>query len=327
MTDLIELALRAGRAAAGTVTGTASSPDFVARQWPQMADRLAHARDIRGLLAAAVELAAGADRLATVFVAGYQGALRALLMRNDVTAGPADDRIILCLAATEAGGARPTAIETALTPTDNGYKLQGAKQWITGAGPGTAAHFLVVARLGDRQLAGGKLVPNLVVVRVAAQQPGVSVTPMPPTPFIPEVPHGQPRFDGVAVGQSDILPGDGYENYLKPFRTTEDIFVMAAVAAYLLVQAQRAHRLDIGQRCAHALQSLAGIAERPWLDATVHLVLAGVVETMGLVAAAAGDLWPQGSPQAARWQHDQALLMVAGKARAARAQSAWERLR
>jgi hypothetical protein len=62
---------------------------------------------------------------------------------------------------------------------------------------------------------------------------------MPPTRFVPEVPHARLAFDGVAVAHEDVLPGDGYERYIKPFRSVEDIHVTAAVLAYLLAEAGR----------------------------------------------------------------------------------------
>ena len=42
------------------------------------------------------------------------------------------------------------------------------------------------------------------------------------------------RIGCVVVADGDWLPGDGYANYIKPFRTIEDIHVFAALAAWWL---------------------------------------------------------------------------------------------
>lgn len=325
MIDLIEVVSR--RARQPVQAGLVDDGSFVEQIWPAVQARLAQAGSEAELLAAAVEVAAGAERLATVFVAGYQAALRALLVRAGVGLGGAEQAAILCLAATEAGGARPSAIQTRLTVDADGFNLQGAKQWTTGAGPAVASHFLVVARRGERQLSDGKRVADLVVVRVDSTQAGVEVSPMPPTAFIPEVPHGRPNFSGVHVAQASLLPGDGYTQYLKPFRTAEDIFVMGSVAAYLLSYALRRDQQQMGVLCAHVLQSLQALVQNPWLEPCVHLALAGIVESMGRAASMAETLWTDDAAQLERWRRDQVLLHVAGRAREARAHSAWDSLR
>src|SRR5260221_9404342 len=62
---------------------------------------------------------------------------------------------------------------------------------------------------------------------------------MPATKFVPEVPHAQLEFRNLALSDADLLPGDGYASYVKPFRTIEDIHVQAAVLSYLMREGQR----------------------------------------------------------------------------------------
>ena len=62
---------------------------------------------------------------------------------------------------------------------------------------------------------------------------------MPATKFVPEVPHAQLQFENLKVKEAEILPGDGYDQYVKPFRTVEDIHVQAAVLSYLMREGQR----------------------------------------------------------------------------------------
>ena len=39
--------------------------------------------------------------------------------------------------------------------------------------------------------------------------------------FVPEISHAEVELDRVKVSDADVLPGDGYDDYLKPFRTIE----------------------------------------------------------------------------------------------------------
>ena len=102
---------------------------------------------------------------------------------------------------------------------------------------------------------------------------------MPETRFVPEVPHARVQLDAVRVDAAALLPGDGYERYVKPFRTIEDAHVTLAVLAYLLREA-RAARLARGL-CRAAVRRDGG-AGRPGRRRTAdapatHVVLAGAL--------------------------------------------------
>jgi len=198
--------------------------------------------------------------------------------------------------------------------------VTGRKKWATVAN--VASSLLVVVTTG---VESG--VNRLRVVRIAANAPGVRLTPA-SAPFVPEIPHAAVELERVAIAESDILPGDGYDEYLKPFRTVEDVHVHAALVAYLLGVARR-HRF--AQSTIEQLLVLA-IATRTLaqLDpkaATTHLALAGVLATVPRVvgdverewSAAPDDEWT-------RWQRDRALLGVASSARTARRERAWSTL-
>ena len=47
------------------------------------------------------------------------------------------------------------------------------------------------------------------------------------------------RVNGQRVIRGALLPGDGYDVYVKPFRTIEDIHVHAATIAYLVAEGRR----------------------------------------------------------------------------------------
>jgi hypothetical protein len=273
--------------------------------------------EVRGRWPGSIERAlvggAHADRIGFAFAGGYAEALRALVPGLDG---------IAALCATEAGGNHPRAIRTALTSTGAGtYELTGHKKWAT-IGP-IATTFLVVATTGDG--ADGR--PRLRVVRVPAAAPGVRVVAS-SAPFIPEIPHAEVELERVAVTDADVLPGDGYTQYLKPFRTVEDLHVHAALIGYLVGVARRR---SMARELVESLLALA-VATRALSDTgaaspAAHLALAG---TMDLVARVVDDIeraWST-TPDAEweRWQRDRALLRVAGTARGARRDRAWSML-
>lgn len=285
----------------------------VATWWPRHA---AAGKVWRNPLDLAIAGGFQADRVGWAFASGYQAALHALFP------GIADDRInALCV--TEADGNAPRAVKSSLVACGGGWVLNGAKRWTT-LGP-SGALFLVVAR--DEAACGERVA--LKVAKVPSDSPGVTIQAMPDTRFVPEVPHAQLRFENVAVAADALLPGDGYERYVKPFRTVEDAHVNAAIVAYLVREARRLGWPPpwIERAAAHLLAMRALAAEDSAQPAT-HVALAGALANANALLDEAGALW-EGSPDApaaVRWKRDRELLATAGKARAMRTQRAWERL-
>ena len=169
-------------------------------------------------------------------------------------------------------------------------------------------------------------------MRVPASAPGVRMISS-AAPFVPEIEHAQIELDQVVVAEADILPGDGYDDYLKPFRTVEDAHVHAALAGYLLGVARRRNWPDLVERMlALALAARAVATAEPKLP-TTHVALAGVLalaarEVAELEArwSAASDAAAGGDAEWTRWQRDRALLKTAAAARGARRERAWQLL-
>lgn len=256
-----------------------------------------------------------ADRVAWAFASAYQAALRVL-----VPSLP-DDRIC-ALCVTEAGGTSPSAMQSTLVRDGGGWRLDGAKQWTT-LGPG-AALFLVAAR--DPALSADR--PAIRIARVAADAPGVTLSSMPPTPFVPEIPHAKPLFASVRLAADAVLEGDGYARYVKPFRTIEDLHVHAAILAYLVRESRRfgwPHGWT--ERALSALLAFTSIAALDPSASSTHVALAGAM-AQGEALVHETEAWWPGAPDrdaSARWQRDRALLGIASKPRHARTAKAWER--
>lgn len=273
------------------------------RQWP-------------GTIGQAIVCGFHADRLGWAFASAYHAALRALL--PDL---PADRLVALCI--TEAEGNSPRAIKSELRREAGGYVLSGAKRWTT-LGQGVPL-LLVAAR--DAQVQSER--PVLRLARVPADAAGVHIEPMAATPFIPEVPHAQLRFDNVHLPDDALLPGDGYLRYIKPFRTTEDAHVQLALLAYLVREARRLSWPPAWvERAISALLSLSVIATHEPLASSTHIALAGAMATVDALVVEADACWKLSpdDPAAARWIRDRALLTVASTQRRKRTARAWERM-
>lgn len=266
-----------------------------------------------------------ADRLGWAFAAGYQAAMVAGFSQSGAAG-------LQAFCATEAGGNRPRDISTSLQREKGAWHLSGTKTWST-FGQACDSLFVVAREVLDEKQTDPSR-PVLRVVRVPASATGVTFQPQPPLPFIPEVPHCGVAFESVALPDEAVLPGDGYSDYLKPFRTIEDIHVMLALLAHGLREVRRldgsasAAQAQLLSALGAALASVSALAERDPAAPLTHWLLdaaqedaAALYERIGaLLAAHPAD------PAAARWQRDARLFGIAGKARALRAQRARELL-
>jgi alkylation response protein AidB-like acyl-CoA dehydrogenase len=256
-----------------------------------------------------------ADRVGWAFASGYQAALHSLFPD-----APNDKLCALCV--TEADGNSPKAIKSRLTGSAEGWKLDGSKKWTT-LGPEGSLFFVAA-----RDEAASKDRPAIRIARVRSNASGLNIQSMPETRFVPEVPHAQLQFDNVKVEM--LLPGDGYDLYVKPFRTVEDIHVQAAILSYLMREAQRLgwpeHWIE---RLSALLAALATIADMPPAQAETHISLAGALRISAALIEEADALWMKSAtdPATLRWRRDRELLAVAGKAREQRSKRAWEQLR
>ena len=210
-------------------------------------------------------------------------------------------------------------MHTRLSRDDAGaWRLDGTKTFVTLGS--SADELLVVA--GEGQDAQGR--NRLRLVRLNARRAGVSLTALPPPPFVPEVPHAELRLEGVAVEPEDVLPGDGYVRFLKPFRTVEDCHVFAAVLGWLLQVARRSGWPDETREGLLALAvMMRGMAALDPAAPEVHLALGGAMALLRERVAALEPLWERvDATTRERWERDRALLQVAGKVRALRLESA-----
>lgn len=251
---------------------------------------------------------------AFAYAGGLQAALRAL-----VPSLPLETLVALCI--TEAGGGHPKAIQSRLEPTEGGWYLSGSKRFITLGIEAQA--LLVVASLGWQE--GQNL---LRVVKVPLPTAGVTLTPMPTLPVVPEVSHATLELHQVLVPADALLPGDGYLNYIKPFRTLEDIHVHAGLMGYLLNLAFRFEwPREVKEELLAVTLMLRGLGLEDPTHPALHLALTGFfavqercLEGLSLPISTLPEA------ERERWQRDLGLRMIAAKARALRTEAAWRSL-
>lgn len=260
-----------------------------------------------------------ADCFAYAFAAGYCCALQRLVPTLP-------QNIVACFCITEEGGAHPRAIQSRLAPSENDangrrtFTLNGHKKYITCATE--ADRFLVAASEGIRD--DGK--NSIRMISIDATAPGIRIMPMQDLRLAPEISHAEVAFTDVAVSEADLLPGDGYTDYIRPFRTIEDLHVSAAVLGYLFRNAcqydwDRTVRESILGRIV-SVRCLA--ASRPDAPA-VHIVMDDALNRIKELFASLEPLWETiGGAAKLAWDRDKILMNIADKARNQRLRTAWK---
>jgi hypothetical protein len=263
-------------------------------------------------------LAAG--NLALAFAAGYQAALRLLLPAR------LPDDAFAALLLSEGRRQRPEELATQLRAHADGYLLNGEKSFVTGGGH--ADLLLVVARCDVRGAADGAggaaaRVPAVLVMLPRAT-PGVTLEARADVPVLHELPHARARLVDVPVTAAQVLPGDGWRDYGKPFRSCEDICVSLSFAAYLFAQGRTEGWPEtLLASLAGCVLRLADLAGMPPGDVYTHILL-GAAEQELAAAAVQVDACIGGSetPFARDWRANRAFLLLAAPARAKRLHNA-----
>ncbi len=274
---------------------------------------LAHARF--DPFVSAIAAAVRADRMAWAFFSGYQGALCAGFKR-----GRADERPRTAAFCANESGRKLTEIATSLRESAGGLRLQGRKSWMVDG----VDELFVLARTANGPATGPG---SLAVVRVPAGAHGVEPGTPRPQSVVPELPHCEVSFNDVGVASDQLLEGDGYRDYARPFRLREDVFVTGCTLAFLLAHGHRAGwPTPWRQRCIAAVLALSQCALLDAAETRTEVLVAGTLSFAGEVIDEVDSLWPAESDDGARWRRDRAILGGGKEARRQRAMAAWARM-
>ena len=232
------------------------------------------------------------------FLVGYQAALRMLWPSAPPSLG--------AMCATEQRSLRVADMQTRL----NDLRVSGRKDFVTA---GDAADWLLVAARSEESGETARL--SLAVVYPG--EPGVRVEKLPAIPLMPDISHGRLFLNNALC---ELLAGDGWDAYVKPFRTLEDIYVLSAMTAWLYGVG---HDSDWSQALQlRLLALLAGCAEvsrQAPNNPVGHLLLGGLFAQFDGLKAEVNQALAEGpSHWAAMWQRDQAVMDLAAGARGKR---------
>lgn len=190
------------------------------------------------------------------FMAGYQAALAQMfpsIAPNELKA--------LCVS--EAKGGHPKAIHTTLV----NHQINGVKTYVTAGSD--AAHLLVLCKTD--QIVDGR--PLFKMVHLPKDASNIKVSNF-ELPFMLEVNHGKLALKETKITDNQVLAGDGYHDYTKPFRTLEDICVGAAYQAMLLRQAiDYQWDANLRDQLLLNLYTLKNLLSLPLLDKETHLLV------------------------------------------------------
>lgn len=248
------------------------------------------------------ELAVRGGRLAATpglaFLAGYQAALRQLVPSAPVGIG--------ALCATEQRRLRPADMQTRL----DALTLTGGKDFVIA---GSAAAWLLIPA---RDEAPGEA-PRLSLCIVECDARGVTVENMPALPLVPDIVHGRLRLERAPCQR---LAGDGWHDYVKPFRTCEDLYVLVALVSWLYgVASECAWPQALQLRLIGLLAGAAEISRLPATEVSTHLLLAAL-DAQWTATAPALDASLNDGPAhwAELWQRDRSILQLARQAQTKR---------
>lgn len=244
-----------------------------------------------------------ADRLAWVFMAGYQATLRRAFPQLPVEPG------WMAFANTEGVGDLPG---TVLTGEPGQRRLSGWKTWLAGADH--VERLLVSARHNE--------LPFLVIRRDTV---GVTVEHSRSGGYLAELVQGRVGFDDVAIAEEQVT---GDATTFPTFRASEGAYVRVALNAFML---SHARRLDgpaslIGGAVAGLLAAMGAVAlELP--SAAASLAVAGVdQQTRALTREFEVFVGTADPALHERWLRDQRLFL-GGASLAERAEVALSTLR
>jgi hypothetical protein len=199
------------------------------------------------------------------------------------------------------------------------WSLNGSKKFVTCA---NEADLLLVAASTGISPEGQN---QLRLVRIKNNIPGLAIKPIKDIPFIPEVSHGELEINNIPITESQILPGDGYTTYIKPFRTLEDLHVTAAVSGYIFrIACLFNWPQTIMEQLLALLTSAKTILKADPLKSSVHIILGGINSLFAHVIESTDPYWKlTDDVTRSQWVRDKASLNIGGKAQAQRLSSAW----
>lgn len=262
-----------------------------------------------------MRVAVRADRRSAAAIAGHQAAIRRLF--------PATPPAAICaFCISEDRGPHPKYIDTSLVERDGGLVVNGTKRWGSVAPDADLLYVAAsVGRDGDRN--------DLRMIALPADRAGIRLDLEPYAAYGPEMRIADIELDDVSVQPDEVMPGDAYVEYVKPFRLVEDVYNTAGAQIGMF-------RLGIEHGWSdERLETLVGLITQAAAISTTDMASPPAIILLSAYLRASADAWAdtwQSWPDAPasvieRWRPDRGLLDTAARARETRRETAWETLR
>jgi len=242
------------------------------------------------------------------FVSAYELALQRLT-------GVDTHKNVAAFCVTENKSTHPASMQSSLLLDDKGlYLLSGKKDFVTLAGEAKRLFVAVTFGVSDT----GRSIIKLVEVDVTT--PGVNIQLHPELPFVSEVSHGVVSFDSVIIEPDNIFSGDGYADYVKPFRWLEDVNVFMSVSAYLFKLALAFDwSIEAKVEMMSLLTTLSGLHKMKVDDSIAHIVMFDQTVVLDKWLERYDTEWNKVPENIlVHWKRDLVLLKIATRARKAR---------
>lgn len=266
-----------------------------------------------------VHVAMRADRRTTAAAAGHQAAIFRLFPEIP-------DGAITAFCVSEEGGARPTAIRATLEAQPEGHSLlSGEKKW--GTMSPDADVLFIAASIGNETVDGRER-NRIRMVGIPADRDGIHLKPRTHDGIVSEMRIADVSLTNVPVQADEIRPGDGFQDYVKPFRLIEDVFGNAATQIATFCFGRR-NGWPKGE-----LENLLGLITHACAIAQTDMGSPAAVLTMSAYFRRSNEVWESLSDSWSRaskddldrWHPEVGLLQVAQKARDIGRERAWASL-
>lgn len=251
------------------------------------------------------------DRLGYAFATGYESANR-FCFRKRMTS--------FCATESTKGPLSKT-IETTISPKGDKFELNGYKSFVTF---GNLSEFLAVVAKESKSSSER---PSIKIVMVRTHAVGVTlIEPEKKISFIPEVPHVGVKFENVTIEKEQIIEGDGYSLYFKPFRTIEDLHVFSSILAYMYKVAQKSNWENMKERIIYLLFTIFHVMEHELNSPIIHLIIDGLSQNFQILMKDVENLKWNDNEEKERFLRDKPIFKTAEFLRKKRTKVAWDRI-
>lgn len=263
-----------------------------------------------------VRVALHADRRSLASVAGHQAAIRRLFPATP-------DGAVVAFCVSEDKGPRPSHIHATLTPSEDGFVMNGHKRWGSLAPVSDLRYVAASVGHGD----DGR--NRLRMVALPADRPGITLDLEPYREWGPHHQICDLHFDDVPVQADEVIDADAYVSHIKPFRLVEDVYNTTGTMIGLF-QLGRRHdwheeRLE---RLIGLIVQAAAIAETDMASPSAVVLLTDFLREADAAWSGSWAAWTDvPDAVAADWSPDRGLLDIAAAARETRRLNAWAALR